>query len=222
MVRHQQRFAKNGLAVAMRNLGEQVVGLVPNKLSHRLEVVPEIRQALIPGKVIRRRVTDRPIAVRKVRRDVVGIPAEFQNVPLADSHVLNKTPGRMRNVGRFCTTEFNGYSCHRLVEVEVGTTSIEQDKGRVPLMQHRSSMASRSAQNLRVMVQEARQSEYVSGPNSFVFVGINSCSRSSIYKARRLQCEHERGFSISREPIEIDDVYTFTNARRAFAPTNNH
>jgi hypothetical protein len=87
------------------------------------------------------------------------------------------------------------------------------DKERVPLTQHRSSRASRSVEGFRVMVQQAKKLSTFPGRIRLLFVGINNRPRSSMYKARRLRFEYDGDSSICCEPIQINDVYTFTNAR---------
>ena len=97
-----------------------------------------------------------------------GIRAELENIPLANPHMLYKTPRRVRNVGALAPRNSAGNPAtpcrsrggHRLHRA---------GRGRVPLMQHLSSMPYQSAQDVRVMVQEARNIEYDSGQNSFSF-----------------------------------------------------
>ena len=43
-----------------------------------------------------RSVRRRPVALGKLRRDVLGVAREFENVPESDAHVFEQLPGRVR------------------------------------------------------------------------------------------------------------------------------
>lgn len=48
-----------------------------------------------------------------------GVPAEFQNVPLGDSHVLDQLPRGVGDTGALGATQRGGKTRHRGIEIGV-------------------------------------------------------------------------------------------------------
>src|SRR5215467_5643331 len=95
VVRKKQRFAKNRLAVTMRNLRAQVGLGIFYQADHFFQVTLERLQSLVPGGRVRRTWRFRPIALRKSGRDMFRIAAEFENVPLRNPRMFQKLPARV-------------------------------------------------------------------------------------------------------------------------------
>src|SRR6266567_1378250 len=82
MVRGQQGFAENGLAIAMRDARIQVGRLVSHQRAESLQVLAKGVDGTIPGLGIRGLGVARPVAVGELGRLVLGVPGELENVPL--------------------------------------------------------------------------------------------------------------------------------------------
>lgn len=57
---------------------------------------------------------------------MLRVAAELQDVPLADPHVFQKPPGRMRHAGRLGPTDIRGQASDGLFEIEVRTATSQQ------------------------------------------------------------------------------------------------
>ncbi len=82
MVGDQESLTKDGLTFSMGNAGEQIrVGIV-DQLFHGLQIISKRFDAGVPRLGVRRGVAFGPIAFGKLRRNMAGISAELQNIPL--------------------------------------------------------------------------------------------------------------------------------------------
>jgi len=99
VVGEQQRLAQNGLSVAVGNLRIQIGLRAVHEADHFLEVAAERFHGFVPGSRVGRPRRLRPVALRKTRRNVLGVAAEFQDVPLRDSRMLQKLPAGVRQSG---------------------------------------------------------------------------------------------------------------------------
>src|SRR5260370_37713765 len=82
VVGHQKRFAQQGLALAVRNRGEQVIGRAGHQVLHGPQVSAECLDAAVPGSRGGTSVAAGPVAVRKGWRDVRGAASELPDGPL--------------------------------------------------------------------------------------------------------------------------------------------
>src|SRR5205823_10644460 len=80
----------------------------------------------VPGRVIGRGVTLGPVARGEVRRDVFGVAAKFEDVPLRNAQVLQQPPGRVRDAGRPGAAQRGRQVGDGRVEVQVGAAAAEQ------------------------------------------------------------------------------------------------
>src|SRR5579875_1255522 len=78
----EQRFAEDGLAIAVRDWSKQIDRGIGNKILHRTQVLAKGGETAVPGGSIPRSIALRPVAVGKRRRNVFGTTIELQNVPL--------------------------------------------------------------------------------------------------------------------------------------------
>src|SRR5438552_10704716 len=88
VVGDQQRFPKNVLTGSVRNLGVKIRLRIFDELLDRQEILFNRSDAFLPGRIIRRLFRFRPVALWPSGRYMLCIPAEFQNVPLRDPHML--------------------------------------------------------------------------------------------------------------------------------------
>ena len=98
VVGYKQGLAKNCLAVAPGNFGEQIGLGIGDQVEQSFLIGAELLDAFGPGCVAGRDGSFRPVAFGPFGGDVLGVPAEFDNVPLSDAEVLEEHPGRMRKV----------------------------------------------------------------------------------------------------------------------------
>jgi hypothetical protein len=84
----QEDLAEDGLAVAVRDFGVEVDRLVAREVRQRVQVAPEIGDALAPRGVIRRCSARRPVARWELGRDMLRVARELEDVPLRDPEVL--------------------------------------------------------------------------------------------------------------------------------------
>lgn len=99
VIRYEQALAKNRLSLTVWDRGKQVHSRVQQQESHFFEIALNLSNATIPSRIARRVFTSRPVAGRKFRRDMVWIPTELENIPLADAQVLEQLPSRVRASG---------------------------------------------------------------------------------------------------------------------------
>src|SRR5437879_2942462 len=122
MVGHEQGFAQQRLPLPMRNGSEKIVGRIPYELSHFGQVSPERRRAGIPRRCVRRSIALGPVALRPLRRFMLRIAAEFENVPLRQAQMLQKPPWREWELFHASASQSFGQPIYRLVELGVGPT----------------------------------------------------------------------------------------------------
>src|SRR4029079_17736732 len=94
MVCHKQRLPEYRLAVAMRDLSEEVNTLVSDKIAHSLNIIKKLFDRFVP-------IRDRafavwPVIVRPFHSLIIRIPGEVEDVPLRDPHMLEQLPCRVR------------------------------------------------------------------------------------------------------------------------------
>src|SRR5579859_4363429 len=104
----------------MRNGSGDVCLRIGDESAHLLCVMLKGFQAYFPGNGVMRRWALRPIARRPIRRNVHGIAAEFENIPLRDAHVLEQFPGGMRSAFRLYATLFGGESGKSGFPIQMG------------------------------------------------------------------------------------------------------
>ncbi len=122
----QQSLAQQRLAVAPGELDEEVARRILNQVAHRLEVPAKSLDAGLPRAVVRWRIVRRPIALGPRRRDVLGVAAELEDVPLGDPQVLDQPPRGVRLPLRPDAPQCGRQALHRGVEVEVGIAAAQQ------------------------------------------------------------------------------------------------
>src|SRR6266699_1422456 len=96
VVRHEQRFAQDRLAVPMGNPGEQIGLRILHETDHFLEISHKCLHGLVPRGLIRRPRRCRPVPFGKSGGNMLGIAAEFQDVPLRDPRMFQELPAGMR------------------------------------------------------------------------------------------------------------------------------
>lgn len=90
----EQGFAKDRLSAAVRDLCEKVRVSVGDEITHRLQISQHLVRRSLPidGRCDR----PVPVAVGEVGRRVIGLTAEFQNIPLGDPNVFEQFPCGVR------------------------------------------------------------------------------------------------------------------------------
>lgn len=126
VVSHEQSLAQDSLAVAVRNLGEQVGGFVGYQLAHRLEIRPERPETLFPSFFVRRRSRARPITLGKIRGLVLWVARELEDVPLGDSQVLEDFPRRVLRAFEPRASQFGREILENCIEIRVSVPALEE------------------------------------------------------------------------------------------------
>src|SRR5882724_739248 len=126
VVREHERFSQDGLFIAMRNLPEQIDARVSHQLNRGGEVATEILHALLPIRIARGRRCLRPITAGKIRRDMPGVTAKFQNVPLRDANVLEELPSGVPQPLGESAAQPRWKSLQRVFETHVSAASFEE------------------------------------------------------------------------------------------------
>src|SRR6266571_8451582 len=93
MIGDQQRFAENCLTITMGNLGKEVDRRIRDQRFHLFQILAELLNSFLPELFISLLVRLRPITLRPLRRNVLSVSTELQNVPLRNAHVLKHLPG---------------------------------------------------------------------------------------------------------------------------------
>src|SRR6516164_10840494 len=93
VVGDEQRLAKERLSLAPWKWPVQILRAVVKQLDERFAVPPEGSQGSGPFGFLHRTRRFRPITGRPLRRDMVGRPAELENIVLRDAHVFEQFPG---------------------------------------------------------------------------------------------------------------------------------
>jgi len=110
----------------MRDCGEQILLLITHQCTHSVQIGQELAHASVPGFIAGRRVSLGPVAVREFWRLVLGIRAEVQDVPLANSHVLQQLPWSVGRAFGFSSAELAGKVMQFAGNVDVGLGLGEQ------------------------------------------------------------------------------------------------
>ena len=126
VVGHQQGFAKQRLSVAMRNRSEKIIGRVFDKLFHFGRVPAERRDTRVPRRRIGGSIALGPVALRPLRRFMLGVAAEFKNVPLSDAQVLEEPPWRERQIFHASRAESRRQAFYGLVEIRMSLPAAQQ------------------------------------------------------------------------------------------------
>ena len=88
---------------------EEVGGFVGYQGAHGGVIGTEGAHGLVPAVFVGERGGLGPVAGWPLGRNVFGVAAEFEDVPLGDAHVLQNFPGRMRGALRAFAA--HGYGC---------------------------------------------------------------------------------------------------------------
>jgi hypothetical protein len=126
MIGDKKGFTQDRLALAMRDRFEQVYMRIGNQVLHGLQVGPERGKRLVPRIPIGWRIAGGPVTVGEFGRDVPGIDAEAEDVPLGDPHVLDQAPGSVRQSFRPGTSERNRQASDCFLEIQVRMTSAQE------------------------------------------------------------------------------------------------
>src|SRR6266481_293931 len=89
VIGQQKCLAQYRLPISVRKHHAQIRFPIAHQFDHFVKIVLECFDALFPGGLVRRYGRLRPVALGKSRRDVLGVAAEFQNVPLRNAHMLD-------------------------------------------------------------------------------------------------------------------------------------
>src|SRR5882672_7536863 len=119
MIGDQESLTKDSLAFTIGNAGKEVRAGIVYKLFHGLEVFPKGFETGVPGGRVGRGVTFRPVAFGKLRRDVLRISTELQNIKLSQAHVLHESPGRMWHAGRLDAAQLGRKTGYGFVEAQM-------------------------------------------------------------------------------------------------------
>jgi len=93
VIGHQQGFAKDGLAVAPGDFGEQIGFGTRDQILQGFQIFAEIFDTFVPRCGVGWSFGWRPVTLRPGGRFVFRVAAEFQDVPLGDAHVFKQHPG---------------------------------------------------------------------------------------------------------------------------------
>src|SRR6266852_1285567 len=126
MVRHQQRFAKNGLPVAPGNLCKQICPRALHQFRHGVQAAVKPSHTFFPSRFPIRRFRIGPIAFGEFRGHVPGAVAEFHNIPLRNPQVLQQLPCSVRKAGHARPAQLRRETANRRVEVHVRAASFEE------------------------------------------------------------------------------------------------
>src|SRR5262249_13045770 len=106
----------------------QIRRRVGDQILHCLQIRAKCGDRLAPGFGVGRCVVLRPVAVGELRRNVTRIAAELENIPLADAHVFQKTPRRVRDLGWLLAAKLRRQVGNGLFEVQVSASAAEKIK----------------------------------------------------------------------------------------------
>jgi hypothetical protein len=126
MIREQQRFSQDRLSLAMWDLLIQIRPRIFHQADHFAQVFLKLLNTFLPSRFVRRPGRLRPIAFGKFRRNMFGVAAEFQDIPLRQPRVLEELPSRMRKplgIGSALTDRKSLQCVH---EVYVRPAALEQ------------------------------------------------------------------------------------------------
>lgn len=126
VVGDEEGLAQDGLSVAPGNFGEEIGLGVFDERPHGLEVASKLLDALVPGGSVGRRGGFRPVSGGPGRRDVFGIAAELEDVPLSETEVFEEHPGGVGKVGGLRTAKRGWKIFDDDVEGGVGVAAVQK------------------------------------------------------------------------------------------------
>src|SRR5579885_3224029 len=126
VVGKEESFSEHGLAFAMRKSREKIGARIPHKLDHGSKVALERLDAGVPCVFAGRVGRLGPVAAGKIRRDVIGIAAELEDVPLCDAGVLEKLPAGVAKAGSKRPALDFGKAFESVHEMNVSAAALEQ------------------------------------------------------------------------------------------------
>ena len=126
VVRDEQGLAEDRLAGPVRDAGRKVRRGIFYQPFHGAEVGLKRLNASVPGGRVGRRVGFRPVAFGKLRRDVLSVAAEFEDVPLRNAHVLEQPPCRKRKSGGADATQLRREVREDLFKGNVRAATVQQ------------------------------------------------------------------------------------------------
>ena len=126
VIRKDQRFAQYRLALAMRDFCEEIGARVLHQANHVRQIFLESGHTIVPGLIIGRHGSFWPVAAGKIRRDVLGIPAEFEDVALGDARVFEQLPTSVREGVRERPVFAGGKIVERVREMNVRSAAFQQ------------------------------------------------------------------------------------------------
>jgi len=126
VIGHKQSLAQDGLTVPVRNFGEQINGLIRHQLAHGLEIRAKGLETPVPRRFVGRCRRAGPIALRKIRRFVLWVTRELEDVPLGDAQVLEDFPSRVLCAFGPLAAKFDGKVLEDGVELRVGVPALEE------------------------------------------------------------------------------------------------
>ncbi len=121
-----EELAEHRLSRPVRDLRVEIDGRIAGQLRQGVEVGAELRHALVPRLIVRRRGSLRPVAGGEVGRHVLGVARELEDVPLSEAEVLQDFPRRVGEALRPGAAQSGGEVLHRRVEVDVGMVALEK------------------------------------------------------------------------------------------------
>ena len=122
----EECFAQDRLAVTVRDFSEEIVGGIRNEILHLFQIAAKLLNRFIPKAGIAGTSRLWPITFGPFRRDVIRSAAEFQDVPLRDSHVLEHLPGRVGQAFNLLTAGFGRKVRDEVIERDVRVAATQQ------------------------------------------------------------------------------------------------
>src|SRR5258706_6201756 len=126
VVGDQERFAQDRLAVAMRNLGEEISRGLRNEIFHLFQIAAELGNCFLPKFRIAGFVGPWQISFGQFRRSVIFVAAEFENVPLRDPHVLEHLPRSVGQVLNPLAATLRRETSEKVFKVDVRVAATQQ------------------------------------------------------------------------------------------------
>ena len=125
VIDHQQQLAEIRLAGSMRDAREEVDVGVCGQLLQRVAIAAQRGDALLPGR-FRRRGGPRPVVRGKGQLDILGVPAEVEDVVLRAPQMLDELPRRVVEPVGDGPAEGRREALNRRVEGDVGIPPVEE------------------------------------------------------------------------------------------------
>lgn len=120
MIESEENLPQIGLSIAVRDGCLEGDGGIANQGFESVTIALVGTNALVPGVRSRGGSLCGPVCIRPRRCPVRGIAAEFQNVVLRESEVLDQLPGRMRESRRPLAPHVGSESLDSIVKRGVG------------------------------------------------------------------------------------------------------